>query len=188
MTPRHAAFLRWGLSAVGLALLSLRLVPSGSMALRALHGRTAAAVEAAARAQALVAAEPLIHDSLQRALAEVVRLAPLLVEGGTRAEAAAALAGFLSARCAQLGLRVRSVESLPDSSSGPIATVLVHAALEGDAAGVASFLSSVEDGTPLLTILRLRIAAVDPTAPRSTPELLRLDLSISGLFLVRDAE
>jgi len=178
---------RIGLPAVLAVAVVARALPPVARWVSALRERAAAEGEAAARARGLVAAEPALRDSLQAALAEVVGLAPLLIEGTTRAEAAASLAAWISSASAQHRLRVRRVESLPDSARGPISRIGVRAELEGDVAGLAGFVRAVEHGTPLLSILEIGIAALDPLSPPSQPEVLRVDVVLGGLFLQRDS-
>lgn len=176
---------RIGLVAVLAVALAVRALPPAARWLSSLRARAAAVGEAAARARRLVDEEPAVRDSLQAALAEVVRLAPLLLEGTTRVEAAASLAAWISTASAQHRLRVRRVESLPDSAGGPIARIGVRAELEGDVAGLSGFVRAVEHGTPLLSVVEIGVTALDPLSPPSQPEVLRVDVVLSGLFLQR---
>ena len=186
MSATSSGRLRSGLLAVLGFAVAARTLPPAFASLTALRERATAARSLAAQSRGLVDAEPALRDSLRVALAEVVGLAPLLLDGGTRAEAAASLSGWLSATSAQLRFRVRRVESLPDSSAGPIASVRLRANIEGDIACLGGLLRLVERGSLLLTVVEIGVTALDPASPSSAPEILRVEVVIGGLYLQRD--
>lgn len=139
-------------------------------------------------ARARIAGREATRDSLTVALADFIALAPRLVTGSTRAEAAAALSSTLSGLAAGHVLRVRRVESLADSASGALQPVAIRAELEGDISGVVALIAAVETHAWVLSIGEIRIAALDPAATGQAREVLRLELCISGWFHARRGE
>jgi hypothetical protein len=60
-----------------------------------------------------------------------------------------------------------------------------HAELAGDVAGLAGLLRAVETSEPLLSVVSLAVSAPDPHAHPSTPEVLHLEIDVSGYYLPR---
>lgn len=187
MTARDRAALRIGATLVVAVVLGLRLLPWTVRVATGYRERVTERVAAAERARALVAAGPALRDSLTGALATVVRLAPALLDGTTRAEAAATLSSWVTGSSLQHRLRVRSIESQPDSAPGPIAPVRVRAELEGDISGVMGLLRSVEYGSPLLTLRETGLTALDPSSSPRVPELIRIQIEIGGWYYAKGA-
>ena len=187
MTPRDRRALLMGASLVAAAVLGLRVAPWSFRTLFAWRARVADARATLAREQALLASAPQLQDSLDRALARVVALAPAVVAGRTSAEASATLASWVTLGASRHALKVVSVNPLPDSATGVFDRVAVHVALEGDVRGLTSFLAAVETGVPLLTVGQLTVDAPTPAGPRSAPEALEVGLTVAGYALVRSA-
>lgn len=185
MTARDRRALLIGGTVVGTAVLGLRALPWTLQRLAAWRAQVVAAEATLARERALLARAPAVRDSLDRALAGVVALAPALVGSRTPAEASATLASLLTLGDSRHALKVVSVDPLPDSVAGVFDRVALHVALEGDVRGLTSFLAAVETGAPLLTVTQLRVDAPAPAGPQSAPEALEIRLTVAAYGLVR---
>ncbi len=187
MTARSRRALLLGAGTVAAAFLVLRVAPWSGRAALAWRGRVADQRETLLRERDLLAAEPQLRDSLARALAEVVALAPRLAAVGSDAEASASLASLVSLAASRHGLKVVRMDPLPDSTAGVFTCVAVHVELEGDIRGLVQMLRAVEIGDPVLTVVALSVDAPAPGAPRSAAESLRLALIVAGYSLRRGA-
>lgn len=185
MTPRDRRALLYGGGAILGAVFLLRALPWAVRSVGALRAEAAERVETLARADELLAGAPALRDSLTRALGALVALAPRLVDGHTGAEAQASLSALVSLSASRHALRVVRLDPLPDSAAGPFGRVALHAELEGDLAGLTRFLKSIEIGDPLLTIPDLSIQAPDPVGRPTAVEQLKVEATVSGLYLPR---
>ncbi len=182
MTPRDRRVLVRGGAAVVAAVLMLRVLPWSVRSVTVLRARVLEQQTTLARAEAVLARESEIHDSLTHVLGRIVALAPRLVEGHSGAEAQASLSGLVSMAAVREQLKVVRLDPLPDSAAGPFSRVALHAELEGDIAGITRLLRTVETGDPLLTVSSLSIQAPQPAA---RAEALRIEVDVAGLYLAR---
>jgi hypothetical protein len=104
------------------------------------------------------------------------------------AEAQASLSALVSLAANRHGLKVARLDPLPDSSAGVFSRVTVHAELEGDVAGLAGLLRAVETSEPLLSVVSLAVSAPDPYARPNTPEVLHLEIDVSGYYMPRGSQ
>lgn len=186
MTLRDRRALIWGGAAVVGAVLALRLLPWTVRAVAALRAEAAERVQTVARANEVLAGALATRDSLEQTLGAVVALAPRLVDGRSAADAQATLSGLVSLAASQHALRIVRLDPLPDSAGdGVFNRVAVHVELEGDVAGLTRFLGAVERGDPLLTLSVLSVQATDPGGRPNTPESLKIEATITGLYLPR---
>lgn len=185
MNPRDRRALLVGGAVILGALVVLRVLPRTVAAVGGLRERTAQQSAAASRARAVLAAAPAARDSLERVLNAIVALAPQLVDVHSAAEAQASLSALVSLAASRHGLKVARLDPLPDSSVGVFNRVTVHAELEGDVAGLAGLLRAVETSEPLLSVVSLAVSAPDPYARPNAPEVLHLEINVSGYYLPR---
>lgn len=170
-----------------LASLALghRVTTSAWGVLSAQRAETREQTERLADARVRIARISATRDALARVLQSFLALAPQLVEGGTRAEASAALSSAISGLASTHALSVRRVESLADSNAGALQPVAVRAELDGDIHGVSALLAAIETHPWLLSVARLSITALDPGNTGSAREVLRLELRVNGWFHAR---
>jgi Type II secretion system (T2SS), protein M subtype b len=187
MTRRDRRALWIGVAIVVPVAVLIRVLPWGVRGVEAWRSHVRATSQTWARARALLATEPAIRDSLERALSQVVALAPKLVDGGTPAEASASLASLITLAASRRGLRVVRIDPLPDSAAGAFDRVTIHAELEGDLHGVVTLLAALETGEPLLTVPQLSVDAPAPGATRAAPEVLDVAVTVAGYALRRKA-
>jgi hypothetical protein len=142
-----------------------------------------------ARARAALAEAPVLRDSAAGLAEALVGLAPQLLSGSSAAEAAADLSGRINLAAARHAAKLERVDQLPDSGrAGRLRRVRLRATLESDIRGVVGVLRAVERGEAALAVNELRIVAVDPNSRDRTPEVLRLELTVAGWFLVGPAD
>jgi type II secretion system (T2SS) protein M len=185
VTPRDRRAIVVGTAVILGAVLVTRVVPGAIRSTRELRERAADQMETAARAREAIASTSMLRDSLGRAAAEIVALAPTLTDGGSAAEAQAALSSFVSLVASRSDLRVARLDPVPDSALGAFGRVAVQAELEGDLRGLTRFLQGVEVGDPLLTIASLAVSAPNAVGQPNQPEVLRIEARVEGLYLRR---
>jgi hypothetical protein len=166
------------------AALGLRVVPwavAGTVAAcQDLEERTALL----ARARAELGALPLLRDSAAVLTRALVALAPRLLDGGNAIEAGADLAARVNHAAARAPARFDRVEPLPDTATaGRLARATVHASLETDVRGLVRLLQALDGGDAALTVQRLDVVSADPATPERRPEILQVEIVISGWFL-----
>lgn len=183
MRPRDRRGVRIGGAIVIAAALGLRVLPWAVRQVGTWRTGVAARAATLGREQALLASAPRLEASLDHRLRRVVALAPALLAGRTSAEATATLASLLTLGATRHGLRVLSVDPLPDSAAGVFDRVALHAGLEGDVHGLVTLLAALETGAPLLTVTQLSVEAPAPAAARSTAEALQIGLTVQGYAL-----
>lgn len=188
MTPRDRRALLLGGGAIVGVVLVLRVLPLAVRSVIALRAEAAERVETLARADDVLAGAPAVRESLVRALSAIVVLGPRFVEGRTPADARASLADLVSFAASRQALRVVRLDPLPDSTAGPFGRVTLRAELEGDIAGLTRFLKSIETGNPLLTVPALSVQASDPSGRPNAAEQLRIEATVSGLYLPRSVK
>ena len=185
MTLRDRRALLVGGAVVAGALMVLRVLPWTVAVVGGLRERTSQQFVAASRARTVIAGAPAVRDSLARVLNAIVALASQLVDVHSAAEAQASLSALVSLAASRHGLKVARLDPLPDSPAGVFNRVMVHAELEGDVAGLAGLLRAVETSEPLLSVVSLAISAPDPYARPNAPEVLHLEIDVSGFYLPR---
>jgi hypothetical protein len=167
-------------------MLVLRVLPWGVRAVASLRVEVVERVQTVARANEVLAGAAATRDSLAQTLGPVVALAPRLVDGQTAADAQASLSGLVSLAAGRHALRILRLDPLPDSTAdGVFNHVAVHVEMEGDITGLTRFLGYVERGDPLLTVPALSVQAPDPNGPANSPERLKVEATIVGLYLPR---
>lgn len=174
-----------GGTVVVIAVLVLRVLPAGIRALRGVRRAAAENLATAARAREVLRSAPSVHDSLLETLNGIVALAPKLVGGQSSPDAQATLSGLVNGAAASHDLKVVGLDPLADSSVGVLVRVALHSVLEGDSRGFTGFLSEIETGDPVLTISALAVSAPDPAGHPGAPEVLHIELDVSGYYLPR---
>jgi len=168
------------------AVVALRVAPWGIArsvaAKRELHERASLL----SRARADLADAPLLRDSAGVLTRAVVSLAPKLLSGDTPVEALADLSGWLTLAASRNQAKVERTDQLTDSlAAGRLRRVRVRAALESDIRGVTGFLRAIELGDAVLSIEEARIVTADPSAGEQMPEILRVEVTVTGWFLAQ---
>jgi hypothetical protein len=186
MSPRDGRALRVGALLIAAALV-LRVAPPLVGLVTGAHHRLTARTEVLRETRALIANVEPTRDSLATAVAGLVALAPDLIEGSTQAEANAALVSAVGLLAARSALKVVRLDPAADSAAGPIRSTTVRGEFEGDISGLAAFLRALEEGQPLLSAGALAITAPDPVPRPGTPEVLHIEIEVTGWYLPREA-
>jgi len=184
MTLRDRRVLLIGGLAIGLAVFGLRVLPwlmrRGSTAYAQLQEHATLL----ARAREDLATLPELRDSTAVLARALIALAPQVLSGSTAAEAGADLSGRINLAASRAPAKVERLEPVPDSSSdGPLGRARVHAAFEADVRGIVAFLRTIDTGEGALSLDELRIVATDPGATDRGPEILRIELTVSGWYI-----
>ncbi|HEV8265792.1 MAG TPA: type II secretion system protein GspM [Gemmatimonadales bacterium] len=186
MTARDRRALLLGAAVVGAAVLGLRVLP---WAVRSAAGAYAELRERAAllaRAREELAGVAVLRDSTAVLTRAVVALAPQILEGGSAADAGADLSGTVSLAATRAPAKLERLDALPDSTGaggGRLGCVRVHVALETDVRGLAAFLKAIDDGDAVLAVEDLRVVAPDPGSADRIPEILKVEVTVSGWYL-----
>lgn len=183
MTGREQRLLVLGASLLAVSVVVTRIAPAGMRYSQSAVEQSRARAGQAARAAMMIQSLPTLRDSLGGVAASLVAAAPLLMEGRTPADAATSLSVWITLASERERLRIRQLESQPDSGRGAIRPVTVRAQLEGDIAGIGGFLRHVEAGAPLLSVREFSLTTLDASGRLGGTETLRFELAIRGWYL-----
>jgi len=138
-----------------------------------------------ARARADLADAGVLRDSAAELSRALVALAPRILSGSSAAEAIADLSGRVNLAASTHQAKLERVDPLPDSGlAGRLHRVALRAAFECDVRGLVGVLQALEFGKAPLAVRELRVTAVDAGSPDKTPEVLRVELTVTGWFLM----
>lgn len=149
-----------------------------------------------ARADVTVRAASALQDSMSVRSERFVALAPALLDGTSAATAAATLASLISGAAATSDAKLGSVHVQADTttheSSGTatrtFARVSVRASVTADVRGLSKLLLALERGPILLAVEELTVTQPEFAADASRPEMLQVELVVSGLAFIAAAE
>ena len=156
--------------------------------------RSAVAAETRLREQAVLLARArvdlddatLLRDSAAELSRALVGLAPRILSGSSAAEAIADLSGRVNLAGSTHQAKLERVDPLPDSAlAGRLHRVALRIAFECDVRGLVGVLQELEFGKAALAVRELRVTAVDAASPDKSPEVLRVNLTVTGWFLIR---
>jgi hypothetical protein len=169
---------------IAVAVIGLRVLPSGVRRATAAHALLRERAGLLARTRAELAALPRLRDSAAVLTRALVALAPQVLSGSTPAEASADLSGRMNLAASRAPARVDRLDPMPDSSgNGRLGRARVRAALQTDVRGLVAFIRAIDAGDEVLTLDELRIEAPEPGAPERGPEILRVEVTVSGWYL-----
>ena len=186
MTPRDRRALMLGGVLVLVAVLGLRVVPWTAGRAFAEHAELEQRALALGRAREELRALPALRDSTRILTAALVALARQVLSGGTATEAGADLSGRVNLLVSRAPGKVERLELLatPDSTGwGRLGRTRVHALIETDVRGLLALLRGLETGDEVLTLEELRVVATDPAVSERFPELLKVEVTVSGWYI-----
>ena len=177
MTARDRRALILGGVVIAAAVLSLRAVPWGVRRAAGSYVELRERAGLLARTREEMAALPMLRDSAATLSQALVALAPQLLSGRMNLAAARAPA------------RVERLDPMPDSTSnGRLGRVRVRAALETDVRGLVALIRAIDAGDEVLRLEELHVEAPDPAAVNRGPEILKVEVTVSGWYVKpRDA-
>ncbi|HYL55353.1 MAG TPA: type II secretion system protein GspM [Gemmatimonadales bacterium] len=184
MTHRDRRAVVTGGSVLVAAVLVLRVLPwTVRLAVAAESGLRARA-SLLARARADLADAAVLRDSAATLSQGLVGLAPKILSGGSVAEAVADLSGRVNLAASTHQAKLHRVDPLPDSAVvGRLHRVTLRAAFECDVRGLVGVLLALGFAKAALAVRELRVTAVDVGSADKNPEVLRVELTVSGWFL-----
>lgn len=188
MTERDRRALMLGGGVVLVALL-LRVLPwTVRSALAAEAGlRERAALLARARADLADAA--VLRDSAAQLGQALVGLAPKILSGNTVADAVSDLSGRVNLAASGHQAKLERMDPVADSTvAGRLHRATLRAAFECDVRGLAGVLQALEFGKTALSVRELRVTAIDASSLNKNPEVLRVELTVTGWFLISGEE
>jgi len=189
MIPQDRRAIRVGAIALAAGFLLLRALPAGArwgmQHLQALEAEERLLVET----RQLVLSAPTLEDSVAHLTRRIEALAPRLLTGTTGPDAAAALAARVSVPAERLRLTVERVEPVADSltrADGTLRRATVRVSVVGDLAELLALLDTLGRGDPLLIPAGVQLAATNAPAPADSAEVVRMELTVSGWYLVEE--
>ena len=166
------------------AVFVLRVVPAVLHGASAAHATLSERADLLARTRDEMLSLPRLRDSAAVLSHALLALAPQVLSGSSAAEAGADLSGRLNLAAARAPAKLESLDALPDSlSSGRLGMVCVHAALETDVRGLVALLRSIDTGEEVLRLEELRVEAPDPGMIARGPEILKVEVTVSGWYI-----
>jgi type II secretory pathway component PulM len=184
MTPRdRRALLVGGFLVIG-AVFGLRVLPWAVRRVTAAHALLRERATLLARTREELASLPQLRDSAAVLSQALIAIAPQVLSGSTPAEAGADLSGRMNLAASRAPAKVERLDPLPDSSSdGRLGRVRVHAALETDVRGLIALIRAIDIGDEVLNLDELRVEAPEPATIQRGPEILTVEITISGWYI-----
>jgi type II secretory pathway component PulM len=189
MTARDRRALLFGGVVVAAAVLSLRVLPSLIRHARGAYAQLHERAALLARTREEMASLPTLRDSAATLSQALVALAPQLLSGSTAVEAGSDLSGRMNLAVARAPARVERLDPVSDSvGNGRLGRVRIRAALETDVRGLVALIRAIDSGDEVLRLEELHVEAPDPAAVSRGPEILRVEVTVSGWYVKpRDA-
>ena len=184
MTERDRRAVILGGGVVLAALLLLRVLPWTVRSALAAEAGLRERAALLARAQADLADAPVLRDSAVELGQALVGLAPKILSGNTVAEAVSDLSGRVNLAASGHQAKLERVDPVADSAvAGRLHRATLRAAFECDVRGLAGVLQALEFGKTALSVRELRVTAIDAGSLDKNPEMLRVELTVTGWFL-----
>ncbi len=184
MTARDRRALILGGVVVAAAVLSLRAVPWGVRRAAGSYVELRERAGLLARTREEMTSLPTLRDSAAMLSQALVALAPQLLSGSTAAEAGSDLSGRMNLAAARAPARVERLDPMPDSTSnGRLGRVRVRASLETDVRGLVALICAIDAGDEVLRLEELHVEASDPAAVNRGPEILKVEVTVSGWYV-----
>jgi hypothetical protein len=184
MTSRDQRALIMGGIAIAGAVLGLRVLPWAVRRVTEAHTVLRERATLLARTSQEMASLPRLRDSAAVLSQALVALAPQVLSGSTPAEAGADLSGRMNLAASRAPAKLERLDPLPDSSGEErLGRVRVHAALETDVRGLIALIRAIDGGDEVLKLDELHVEAPDPGAVQRGPEILKVEITVSGWYI-----
>src|SRR5207249_1409474 len=114
----------------------------------------------------------------------LVGLAPRILGGNTIAEEVTDLSGQVNLMASGHQAKLERVDPVADSAvAGRLHRVTLRAAFDCDVRGLSRILQALEFGKVALSLQDIRITAVDVASLDQSPEVVRIEMTVTGWFL-----
>lgn len=171
---------------------SLILVSRGLPALRSWErSQLAGASDVVARASSAritLRALPSLRDSLARRQRDLASLDSAMFTRASPVAAVADLAAMLDGMAASAGVKIATLQLRADSApKRSIARIGVRVTGTTDVAGLAELLRLTDTTDTLLVVRELSVSQPEPSAPRTRPEALHVELLVESMARIAEA-
>ncbi|HEU5155050.1 MAG TPA: GspMb/PilO family protein [Gemmatimonadales bacterium] len=184
MTPRERRTLTVGAFVLVLIIVTTRMLPPLVSGMVGMQREVAARRDLLTRLQAQVAAGTTLTDSASALRSKLRTLAPAILVGHNGAEALEDLNARMGVLARHGGARVQRAVPMADSlKAGVLHRVSLRLGLECDLRALVAVLRMMDQDTTAIATDALRIAATNASSPRSVPEVLNVDLVVSGWYV-----
>ncbi len=184
MTSRDRRAVVLGGGVVALAVLLLRILPWTVRSAIAAEATLRERAGLLARARADLASAVELRDSAAQIGQALIGLSPRILSGNSTAEALADLSGRLNLAVTGHQAKLERIDPVTDSTvAGRLHRTTIRAAFECDVRGLAGILDALEFDKVALSLRELRVTAVDAGSALTTPEVLKVELTVAGWFL-----
>jgi hypothetical protein len=189
VTERDRRALMLGGSVVLTALLLLRVLPSTVRSALAAEAGLRERAGLLARARADLAGAAALRDSAVDLGQRLMGLAPRILSGNSPADAGSDLSGRVNLAVSGHQAKLERVDPVADSMvAGRLHRATLRAAFECDVRGLTGVLQALEFGKTALSVRELRVTAIDVGSLDKNPEVLRVELTVSGWYLANRDE
>lgn len=187
ISARDRRALTLGASILAVAFVLVRGIPLWLSLLDRAQSDAAHETRALADAQALIAAAPILQDSLNARRHRYLAIAPYVIASESPDAAVARLSGIVSSAATSAGVALTSLSLSADTGLvRGFGRPAVRGEARGDISGLTQFLLLVEMGPPLLRVARLTVTPSDPFGNMRTEEL-RIAFVIDAVSLATPA-
>lgn len=183
ISPQDRRTLLAGATAVVLIIGGSRLASRALAWSAGARASAASLVSELANEVASIRTLPLTHDSLVARDVRLMSLDSALIDGGSPPLAGASLAELISDLADSAKVQIGNLQVRTDSAArGTFIPVQVQASVNGELAGVMTFLSRLETGPELMAVRELSLtASLDQTASPAKRESIRADFLVEAL-------
>lgn len=137
------------------------------------------------RAREVLSAEPEVSERRGAAEQSLIRTRAMFLEGRSPEEAQVVLSRTVSELAAETGVRIHSLHATRDTTTNSRAIPLhLTITATADIVGIARFLAGIEADDPVLVVRGLSVTQNAPAAGDLDPEVLQVEMSVAGLWLV----
>lgn len=166
-----------------IAFVLVRGIPLWLAMLDRAQAEAARETRALADARALVAAAPMLRDSLDARRARYLAMAPDFIASASPDAAVARLSGIVSSAASTAGVALSSLSLSADTASrSGFGRPMVRGEARGDISGLSQFPLLVEMGPPLLRVAQLTVTQPDVVGGTRAEEL-RITFVIDAIAL-----
>jgi hypothetical protein len=184
MTARERRVITLGAVAIGVAVVVTRGIPAAGLMVGGLRHEVSARTELLSRLRRQVATGADLTDSAAALRAQLGGLVSAILAGHTSASALEELNAHVVALAQNGGALVRRAEPVADSSrAGFLRRVALRLDLECDLRGLLEVLRAMDYDSTAIGADAVHIVPVNPLAPTNAPEVLNVELQVSGWYV-----
>jgi hypothetical protein len=147
------------------------------------HAELEQQAEILARLRSDIASVPAMSRIADSVRQRFLALDTAILDGGSAAEGGASLAAHLNLAADRAGALLQEAVPVTDSASaGVLRRVSIRGTVAGDTHGIAGMLRALAEDPVVIAIHSVRIVAPDPASSDDAPEMLTLEVRVSGWY------